>query len=487
MYPIGQKMAEVKTQGLGVLAYLGFLMLSLFGCQPVEDHTEQSAITPAPGQTQSMSEATSEELVRRSYQYVAMYNVNNKFAIKQGGWNICDADMRLKDHTMREIARPNNDTLYISCLVDLRAEPMILEMPDFDSKYVSLMITGYDHYVNVPMSTGQGDFDEPETMLLFTERTRAYDGQSVAGVDRVFEATGDFISVVLRIMPHSRDTERFERIKQQMQATRLLSLSEFLGAEPQPTTEAKHPPVGQTDVDVFADNLLPVMQFVFNHTTFDPEDPLDQALLALYEPLGITPGQVFDLERAATLDGGRLRSTAEEVQRSEFTRAMNPATMQEAGKFMFQPKGQIPLEVLVMQSVTGPIGLPQQEAMYFPVVEAGGQTLNAQFDYVIRMDPAQMPPAGPFWSMTLYDSANGFFIPNERKKYSVGENAGMLLNAEGGIDVYVAAEAPEGVPLENWLPIIRRDEDIDVILRIYVPDLQAVTSWTPPVAKRLSK
>lgn len=37
----------------------------------------------------------------------------------------------------------------------------------------------------------------------------------------------------------------------------------------------------------------------------------------------------------------------------------------------------------------------------------------------------QMPPAGPFWSMTLYDSANGFFIPNDRMKYSVGGNAGM--------------------------------------------------------------
>ena len=39
-----------------------------------------------------------------------MYNVNNKFALKQGGWNTCDADTELKDHTMREIARPNNDT-----------------------------------------------------------------------------------------------------------------------------------------------------------------------------------------------------------------------------------------------------------------------------------------------------------------------------------------------------------------------------------------
>ena len=61
---------------------------------------------------------------------------------------------------------------------------------------------------------------------------------------------------------------------------------------------------------------------------------------------------------------------------------------------------------------------------------------------------------------TLYDNKNGFFIPNERKKYSVGENAGMKLERDGGIEIHVAAEKPEGVPEENWLPINRGDEGI---------------------------
>ena len=87
--------------------------------------------------------------------------------------------------------------------------------------------------------------------------------------------------------------------------------------------------------------------------------------------------------------------------------------------------------------------------------------------------------------MTLYDSANGFFIPNDRKKYSVGENGGMKLNDDGGIEVYIASEQPEGVPAENWLPIIRRDEALDVILRIYVPNLRKYKKWTPPVAEKL--
>jgi hypothetical protein len=115
-----------------------------------------------------LSDADLENLVKRSYQYVAMYNVNNKFALKEGGWNICSPDTQLKDHTLREIARPNNDSLYIICLLDLRKDPLILEMPAFDSKYVSLMITGYDHYVNIPMSTRVGDFQKPEKLLIYS-------------------------------------------------------------------------------------------------------------------------------------------------------------------------------------------------------------------------------------------------------------------------------------------------------------------------------
>jgi hypothetical protein len=80
-------------------------------------------------------------------------NRRHKFALNQGDWNRCDPDTEPKDHTMRENARPNNDTLYIICLLDLRKDPAILEMPAFDSKYVSLMVTGYDHDVNIPMAS----------------------------------------------------------------------------------------------------------------------------------------------------------------------------------------------------------------------------------------------------------------------------------------------------------------------------------------------
>jgi hypothetical protein len=131
-----------------------------------------------------LSDEQIENIVKRSYQYVAMYNVNNKGAMQYGGWNIVDVDTKLKDHTLKLIARPNNDSLYITAMLDLRKEPVILDMPAFDSKYVSLMVTGYDHYVNIPMSTRQGDFEKPEKMFFFTERKEVYKkGEKIDGID----------------------------------------------------------------------------------------------------------------------------------------------------------------------------------------------------------------------------------------------------------------------------------------------------------------
>jgi len=431
----------------------------------------------------TLTDSDVDNLVRRSYQYVAMYNVNNKFAMKQGGWNTCLADTQLKDHTMREIARPNNDTLYIGCMLDLRKDPVILEMPAFASKYVSLMVTGYDHYVNVPMTTRKGDFRKPEKMLFYTARTEGYKGGPVKGVDRFFEASGDFISAVFRVMPHGNDPDRFKRIVKQMQSVKLVTLSQYNGGKAKAIDDIQFPPVGKTDFDVFGNNLLQVMQFVFNHTTFAPNNEIDQGVLAAYNPLGIEPGKQYNPATVTPIDGKRLESIAKQVAAQNLAIMGQPEVVAKLKPYWFEPKGKTNLDALVATSVIGPIGLPAEEAEYPPITTTDGKKLNAMHDYVIRISKDELPPAKAFWSVTLYDMANGFFIPNDRKKYSVGENAGMKLNKDGSIDIYIAAKPPKGVPMENWLPINRKDEDLSVNLRIYVPDLEKMKAWQAPKAE----
>ena len=444
-----------------------------------------------------LSKAQMEELVLRSYQYVAMFNVNNKFALDTDnpmctqGYNRVFANTELADHTLQAIARPNNDTLYVIGMVDVTQEPIVMVMPAFDSKYVSLMITAYDHYVNIPMSTGSGDFGKPSTILFYSQRTPGYDGASVKGVDKVFEVSGDFVSAALRVMPHAAEPDRMKGNLAAMKRVELKPLSEFLGKKKDRVKildfeddKARFPDFG-SDFEIFEKRFLEVMQFVVNHTTFDPSDKVDAALLQILKPLGVEPGKKFDPEAVAEIDGAVLRETAERFAAESLAKMGDPKFLAANLTKTFQPKGKIDVELLAIQSVLGPIGQPAQEALYPPVNAIDGQPMNAMSDYEIVMAPDAMPPARAFWSVTLYDTENGFFIPNERKKYSVGENAGFKLDENGGIRIVVASEKPDDVPEENWLPIERKDVDLNVIMRLYNPDLEKFKSWTPPKAKKI--
>jgi hypothetical protein len=468
-----------KLTKLWLLAGVAALVV-LAGCAQPED----------TGSSTGMTDEEIDNLVRRTYQYVAMYNVINKNAMFYGsqtntdGWNQSFADTALKDHTYQTIARPNNDTLYSGTVLDLRAEPVIIEYPAFDSAFVALETSAYDHYVDIPLSTTKGDFGEPTRILYYSARTEGYSGEPVEGVDLVQEITGDFAVAFLRAMPHAAEPERLQRNLTAMQDVRVVTLSEFLGGEVAEAVDPGFPAVGTTDFDTFENNFLEVMQFVVNHTTFDPEDPMDQGLLAALAPLGVEPGKEFDANDVAPVDGQRLAAAARAVQQ-EAAAIWNDPGGNPYLQQVFLPKGEMTLEPMVVQSAFGPIGLPAHQAVYPGIGTADGEPLNALHDYVIRMTAGEMPPATAFWSVTLYDTENGFFIPNDRTKYSVGENAGFKLDDDGGIEIYIAAEQPSGVPDENWLPINRQDEALDLVMRIYAPDLDRLATWTAPVAERL--
>ena len=87
----------------------------------------------------------------------------------------------------------------------------------------------------------------------------------------------------------------------------------------------------------------------------------------------------------------------------------------------------------------------------------------------------------------IVDLQENYVKGYNEKQYVYYSLLSMKLNVDGGIEIYVAAEQPEGVPEENWLPINRKDENLDIILRIYVPDLAKFKTWTVPKAEMIMK
>ncbi len=491
----------MKTSRVMYLALTGLMVVSM-NATGLALNPRQAGAAVDDQTTPKLDDAQMENIVRRSYQYIAMYNVISSFALDEnnpmstGGWNKTYVPTALADHTVKAIARPNNDTLYIITMLDLRGDPVVVHFPAFDSKFVSLETSAYDHYVDIPLSTTKGDFKKPVTMLFYTERTQGYDGSPVDGVDKYMKMSGDFAIAFLRIMPHAAEPERLKKNLATMKEVTVKTLSEFQGKAPKRVEKIHFPAFGR-DADTFEKNGRYVIQFVFNHTTFDPNDEMDQAVLAALKPLGVEPGQYFDLSKQPAMgsptilwkseieldesDGKRFRETAEKIAQESlaiWNSPDNPYLFE-----VFKPKGEMTLDPMVVQSAVGPIGNPADQAMYPGIGTTDGKPMNALHDYVIRMSKDELPPAIAFWSATLYDSKNGFFIPNDRKKYSVGENGGMKLDDDGGIEIYVAAEKPEGVPEENWLPINRQDEGLDIIMRVYQPDLEKMKTWQAPKAE----
>jgi hypothetical protein len=362
---------------------------------------------------------------------------------------------------------------------------VIIDVPAFDSKYASFMVTAYDHYVNIPLATRKGNFKNPEKILIYSPNTEGYSGETVEGVDHIFQTTGDFVSAVFRIMPHMSDPERSKRIKQQLMSIQLQTLASFQGNTEKSLPPVEFPAVGKTDADTFENNLLEVMQFVFNHISFDANNREDKSVLAVYEPLGVVPGKAYNPAEVIPLDGKAIRNVTEHVAQEQLANSQDDEVQKRVQPFMFQPKGNTNFESLLNVSVLGPIGIPREEAVYPQIKTSDGSAMTAQNDYVIRMTAEELPPTNTFWSITLYDKQKGFFIPNDRKKYSVGENGGMKLNENGGIEIYIAAELPEGVPSENWLPIQRADIELSPTLRIYVPDLEKMKTWEAPNAEEI--
>jgi hypothetical protein len=353
-------------------------------------------------------------------------------------------------------------------LLDLRNDAVVVEYPAFQSEFVSLEISALDHYVNIPLATSKGDFKKTTKILYYSEFTDGYTGGKVDGVDQIIEMSGDYAIAFLRVMPEAEDPSKFKSNMAAIKKVNLQTLAEYQGKPAKPV-DAHDIPKYSNNATVYANNFLEVMQWVFNHTSFDPDsNDMDKQALAALKLVGVEPGKTFDPKAPKPADYKRLADTAAKMYAKQNAIWNSPEKVAPFLTKVFLPKGQMDIDTMFLQSVVGPLGQPATQAMYPPVATKDGKPMNAQNDYVIT---------------TLYDTKHGFFIPNKENKYSVGENAGMKLNAKGGIEIHIAAKQPDGVPAENWLPITREDLGIDIIMRVYQPDVEKMKIWKAPRAE----
>jgi hypothetical protein len=227
-----------------------------------------------------------------------------------------------------------------------------------------------------------------------------------------------------------------------------------------------------------------LFEFVNRVIQDEPIDALDPDTLGLFAAIGIEKGKPFApdarlkkiLTEAAAVGDATARSVTYRSRMKDAYFYPNSAWVTPfiGGSYKFEQDGAVNLDAKNMfffyaTGVTPAmtmkmVGEGSQYAGAF--VDAKGNPLDGSKTYRLHMPPNI--PAKDFWSFTLYDNQTRSMLQTDQQSPAVGSlTKGLLVNADGSVDVYFGPKAPSGKEA-NWVQTIP-GKGWNTLLRLYGP------------------
>jgi len=376
----------------------------------------------------------------------------------------------------RAVVRPNNDTLYSTAWLDLRAEPIVIGVPAIrDQRYYSVqLIDLYTHNFGYMGSRVTG-FDKSYYVIAGPGWT----GDKPARAASVFRSEGQLVYAIIRTAVQGpADVAAVRAIQKQYT---LAPLSKFLGRPAAKRAALEFPHFDQHRAD--GAGFIGYTNFLLGQLA---PHPSEQALLERFATLGIGPNRRFDAARLSpeirrAIEDGVAAARAK-IAAQKLGAEKNGWTL-IAGAFGNRERMQGNYLVRASAARFGLYGNDQEEALYPATqVDVNGTALDgAKNRYVIRFAKAQVPPVQSFWSMTMYGLPSQLMIANPIRRYSIGDRtSGLKSGLDGSVTIYVQTRSP-GPSLEtNWLPAPKGPFSLQ--MRMYWPRADAFTPelYAPP-------
>jgi hypothetical protein len=405
---------------------------------------------PAPAPTPAEAQAIAEEAWLYAYAPLQGYQTfwnqtqNQAFPGYVGGLNRFRHYSRSATPADTDIVTPNNDTPYSWAWLDLRAEPIVLQLPAVPAPryYVNQWFDLHTHnfaYTGV-RATGRN----AGTYLFAGPR---WQGTVPEGITQVFRAETDFVGTLTRTQLTGPDDIPALQALQAQYA--LLPLSRFSGSQPPPPAPAVNWPAWDPQQAEgigfigFLNALLPFMPTVAS----------EQAMLARFARIGIGPGRPFD---PSHLDPAS-RSAIEAGVAAAAANLRSKALAQSSSKGFFGTREELGPEYLTNRSMGAMLGIygnSSAEALYASQQTGpDGTVLDGRRRWLLRFPPGQLPPVSEFWSITMYTLPQRLLVANPIDRYSIGDRTpGLTLAADGSLEIYLQHDNPGPDKVANWLP-----------------------------------
>ena len=422
--------------------------------------------------------------------YKALYefNVDKSSSQYKGAFNEIHSEARVFTPKDTAIVTPNSDTPYSMLQADLRAEPIVLSVPEVEkSRYYSVQFCdmyscNYGYVGSRATGNGKG------TYLLAGP---GWKGETPPGIDKVFRCETEFSLVIYRTQLFGPDD--IDNVKKVQEGYKAQPLSAFL-KQPAPAASPSidFPKFTQAafkeDFPAFLDFLL----------TFAPEVPEEKDLRAKFASIGIGPGKKFDF-KDLSLEHKAVLLLAVEQGFHKIDHAVSNIGKELKGWRVAGAQGDRVFYhgnwlLRAAAAKAGIYGNDPIEATY-PMAknDAEGQPLDgSKHKYTLTFADGQLPPVNAFWSVTMYDGKTQLLIENPINRYLI--NSPMLpsmnKNDDGSITLYIQKDSPGPDKESNWLPA--PNGPIYMVMRLYWPKETPPSilppgegTWNPPGVVRV--
>ena len=426
-----------------------------------------------------------------NYKTLWNYTLDEDSPEYKGPFNQLACEARLFTPDDKAVVTPNADTPYCMFWMDLRAEPLVLSVPEMDAKryYSFQLIDLYTQnfaYVGT-LTTGS---DAGRYLLAGP----GWDGNKPAGITDVIRSETDFIFNVTRTQLFG--PEDLEQVKEILGQYQLQPLSAFLGQEP-PAAPAKPDFPEWAEGSQFDERFFAYLDFSMD--LLGTPGPGEEALWQDLARLGIGPGVSFDFSALPVETQQALKAGVQEgfTEMQAFI-AKNSNDPLASGKWFgtrafLQQSAQTNYGLDrpdLLRSVAAHMGLygnSAAEAVYPTyLTDADGDALDASSHrYTISFPQGALPPVKSFWSLTMYDGKTQLFIENPLDRYLLSSE--MLeqfkLEEDGSLVLHFGKDSP-GKDLEsNWLPAPAGP--FYLVMRLYGPEQSVLEGeWTPPAVNK---